>query len=187
LQVTPELTTLAETTETGSTNSSLTAIKVAPLPAAACNGPKKLGGWGRFKAKTSAEDPPDPPPPPSSCSPATYSSSSVASGTLAPAGEILRPNSPVRMVPQICLRTDEDDSVESVLDLNAVAEASAVVVPVSEEEEVVEVVPESVAVGVATTTAAANAVEPGSTARSGQSLVDPSEMLASLQQFKVWT
>jgi len=193
--VTPELTTLDETAETGSTHSSVTAIKVAPLPAAACNssvtaaikvaplpaaacnGPKKLGGWGRLKAKTAAEDPPDPPPPPTSHSSATYSSSSAASvslGTLAPVGEPhpLR-ESPVRTVPQICLRTEEDDGVDTGVDVKA----AAPVVPVSEGEEAGDVVPERVAVG--------TAVVPGSTGRGGHSLVDPSEMLASLQQFKV--
>ncbi len=194
--MTPELTTLDETAETGSTNSSVTAIKVAPLPAAACNssvtaikvaplpaaacnGPKKLGGWGRFKAKTASEDPADPPPPTSHSS-ATYSSSSAASvslGTLAPVGEphSLR-ESPVRTVPQIWLRTEEDDGGETGVDVKAAAEA-APVVPVSEGEEVGDVVPERVAV--------ATAVVPDSTGRGGQNLVDPSEMLASLQQFKV--
>jgi hypothetical protein len=75
-------------------------------------------------------------------------------------------------VPQICLRTEEDDGDETSVDVKAAA-----VVPVSEGEEVGDVLPERVAV--------ATAVVPGSTGRGGQSLVDPSEMLASLQQFKV--
>ncbi len=94
-------------------------------------------------------------------------------GTLAPVGEphSLR-ESPVRTVPQICLRTEEDDGVDTGVDVKAAA-----VVPVSEGEEAGDVVPERVAV--------ATAVVPGSTGRGGHSLVDPSEMLASLQQFKV--
>ena len=85
--------------------------------------------------------------------------------------------SPVRTVPQICLRTEEDDGGETGVDVKAAAEMAAPVVPVSEGEEAGDVVPERVAV--------ATAVVPGSTGRGGQSLVDPSEMLASLQQFKV--
>ena len=188
LEVTPELTTLAETSETVS--SSACGIKVAvtmpPPPPAACNGPKRIGGWGRLKARAASEDH-DPP-----ATVVTSSSSSLSPSPVVPASGcetgLLR-DSPVRIVPEICLRTDEDDDIgESRVADNSPVAAKAplsvrMVVPVSEAAGPAARVPES-SFAVAAATAAATA---GPKNSSQQGLVDPSEMLASLQQFKVST
>ncbi len=183
--MTPELTTLAETSETASSNSSAAGgpIKVAPMPAA-CNGPKKLGGWGRLKAKTASEDRDQP-------ATVTNSSSSSSPSPVVPAvGESPRESAAARLVSEISQRGEKKDGnvvagCESAAGA-AVAAApppTVVVVPVSDEAaSPAAVVPESVVVAgavAATTRVSAN------NTKSGPGLVDPSEMLASLQQFKV--
>ena len=50
-----DLCTVTEQSERGST-------PAAPSIPTVCNGPKKLGGWGRFKAKTTEPPPPIKPP-----------------------------------------------------------------------------------------------------------------------------
>jgi hypothetical protein len=184
--VTPELTTLAETSETASSNSSAAGgpIKVAPMPAA-CNGPKKLGGWGRLKAKTASEDRDQP-------ATVTNSSSSSSPSPVVPAvGEPPRESAAARLVSEISLRDEKKDGnvvagFESAAGAAVVAAApppTVVVVPVSDEAaSPAAVVPESVVVAGAV---AATTRVSGNSTKSGPGLVDPSEMLASLQQFKV--
>jgi hypothetical protein len=189
VQVTPELSTLAETCETvsscsGSSSANTNKIPVSVPPSAAvCNGPKKIGGWGRLKARAASEEPDQSqqsatvtsvPTSVTSVIPVTSSTPAVtsASSSLSPS-PVVPADSPVRVVPEIRLRTGEgDDGGGGEMPAK---QPGVVIVPVSEWAGETSVpVPENAA---KTKTTLSQKGEQG--------LVDPSEMLVSLQQFKV--